>query len=412
MFARSASGLPLVLAALVHLGSAPLRAQSPAPSARSIEARGGEVGLQTEDLAALRWRELGPAITSGRITRFAVDPRDTDVIYTASASGGAWKTINAGTTWDPVFAHERTASLGAIALDPSNPDVVWLGTGEQNSVRSSSFGDGVYRSLDGGLTWEHRGLESSRHVGRIVVHPDDSDVVFVAAMGSLWGPGGERGLYRTRDGGENWERVLAIDEHTGVVEVAMDPRDPEVLFAATFQRERRQWSMVGGGPGSGLHRSDDGGETWRRVEGGFPTEPLGRIGVTFCSGQPDTMYASAVGPTGGIFRSDDAGATWERRNAQIQSHWFYGELVCDPEDPDRLYVPMTPLYVSDDGGRTFRNLVRSAVHVDHHTLWVNPDDPTHLMVGNDGGVYVSRDRGEQWTWQQNLPVMQLYTAGV
>ncbi|MBT8335639.1 MAG: glycosyl hydrolase, partial [Gemmatimonadetes bacterium] len=291
MFARSASGLPLVLAALVHLGSAPLPGQAPGPTPPPSDAADPEVGLQTEDLAALRWRELGPAITSGRITAFAVDPRDTDVIYTASASGGAWKTVNAGTTWDPIFEHERTTSLGAIALDPSNPDVIWLGTGEQNSVRSSSFGDGVYRSLDGGLTWEHRGLESSRHVGRIVVHSDDSDVVFVAAMGSLWGPGGERGLYRTRDGGKSWERVLAIDEHTGVVEVAMDPRDPEVLFAATFQRERRQWSMVGGGPGSGLHRSDDGGDTWRRVEGGFPTEPLGRIGVTFCSGQPDTMYA-------------------------------------------------------------------------------------------------------------------------
>jgi photosystem II stability/assembly factor-like uncharacterized protein len=368
--------------------------------------------LRAQDLAELRWRELGPAITSGRITAFAVHPNDTRVIYAASASGGLWKTENAGTTWRPVFERQGSVSLGAVALDPSNPSVVWLGTGEANSVRSSSFGDGVYRSDDAGATWRHMGLEGSRHVGRILVHPGNPDVVFVAALGSLWGPNPERGLYRTTDGGANWTRVLGVSDHTGVVEVRMDPRDSDVLFAAAFQRERRQWSMLGGGPEGGLFRSDDGGDSWTRVGGGFPTGPVGRIGIAFCAGSPGTLYASAVGPEGGIFRSDDGGATWERRNARIQSHWFYGELVCDPADADRLYVPMTPLNVSEDGGRTFRDLVQTAVHVDHHTLWVSPDDPEHLMVGNDGGIYVSRDRGEHWLWQSNVPAMQLYAAAV
>ncbi|MGW8266082.1 MAG: VPS10 domain-containing protein, partial [Longimicrobiales bacterium] len=375
-------------------------------------AQGRNPTLTTTDLQGYRWRELGPAVTSGRITAFAVRPDDPDVIFAATASGGAWKTENGGTTWRPVFHEEGSVSLGAISLDPSNPEVVWIGTGEQNSVRSSSFGDGVYRSDDGGESWQHMGLRESRHVGRILIHPNDPDVVFVAAMGSLWGPNPERGLYKTTDGGSNWAKVLGPSEYTGVVEVVMDPRNPDILFAATFQRERRQWSMLGGGPESGLFRSTDGGETWSRVEGGFATGNLGRIGITYCPGSPEILFASAVGPDGGIFRSADGGATWERRNGAIQSHWYYGEVVCDPADPDRLYVPMTPLYVSDDGGTTFRDLVRTAVHVDHHTLWVNPDDPTHLMVGNDGGIYISRDRGESWLWQSNLPVMQLYTVSV
>jgi photosystem II stability/assembly factor-like uncharacterized protein len=368
--------------------------------------------LRATDLDALQWRELGPAITSGRIIAFAVDPGDTRVIYAASASGGAWKTENGGTTWRPVFENEGSVSIGAIALDPSNPETVWVGTGEQNSVRSSSFGNGVYRSDDGGTTWRHMGLEESRHVGRILVHPRNPDVVFVAAMGSLWGPNPERGLYRTNDGGESWTKVLEISEYTGVVEVKMDPRNPDILFAAAFQRERRQWSMLGGGSEGGLFRSGDGGDSWTRVAAGFPTGEVGRIGIEYCPGSPGTLYASAVGPEGGIFRSDDGGASWERRNTDIQSHWYYGELVCDPQDADRLYVPMTPLYMSEDGGRTFRSLVQTAVHVDHHTLWVNPRDPEHLMLGNDGGIYISRDRGESWLWQSNVPVMQLYTVAV
>lgn len=369
-------------------------------------------GLAEADLAALQWREIGSAAPSGRVARFAVHPHDTRVIYAATASGGLWKTVNAGTTWESIFENQATVSMGDVALTPGDPDIVWVGTGEQNSVRSSQFGDGVYRSRDGGETWQHMGLEGSRHVGRILIHPDNPDVVYVAALGSLWGPNEERGLYRTTDGGESWTRLLRPSEYTGVVEVQMHPENPEVLFAATFQRERRMWSMVGGGDESGLYRSDDGGETWRRVGNGFPTGSVGRIGVTFCPSSPDTMYATAVGPEGGTFRSTDGGRSWERRNADVQSHWYYGELVCDPADPERLYVPVTPLLMSEDGGETFTEIAETQVHADHHTLWVNPRDPEHLMTGNDGGIYVSRDGGKLWQWQSNLPVMQLYTVSV
>jgi len=369
-------------------------------------------GLRESDLAALEWREVGSAAPSGRIARFAVHPEDTRIIYAASASGGLWKTVNAGTTWESIFNGQPTISMGDVALTPSNPDIVWLGTGEQNNVRSSQFGNGVYRSNDGGQTWRHMGLVGSRHVGRILIHPDNPDIVYVAALGSLWGPNDERGLYRTTDGGETWERLLRPSAYTGVVEVQMHPDNPDVLYAATFQRERRMWSMVGGGDESGLYRSNDGGDSWSRVENGFPTSAIGRVGVTFCPGNSNTMYATAVGPDGGTFRSTDGGESWEQRNADVQSHWYYGELVCDPENPDRLYVPATKFLMSEDGGKTFERIAETAVHGDHHTLWVNPDDPSHLIVGNDGGVYVSRDGGELWQWQSNLPVMQLYTVSV
>ncbi|MEO1201388.1 MAG: glycosyl hydrolase [Pseudomonadota bacterium] len=369
-------------------------------------------GLSESDLASLAWREVGTASPSGRIARFAVHPDDTRIIYAATASGGLWKTVNGGTTWNPIFEHQSTVSMGEVALTPGNPDVVWVGTGEQNSVRSSQFGDGVYRSDDGGVTWRHMGLTGSRHVGRILIHPDDPDTVYVAALGSLWGPNDERGLFRTTDGGETWTNLLRPSDYTGVVEVRMHPENPDILFAATFQRERRMWSMVGGGEEGGLYRSNDGGETWSEVGNGFPTTAVGRVGVTFCPGAPDTMYATAVGPDGGTFRSTDGGDSWERRNAEIKSHWYYGEMVCDPENPDRLYMPLTPLLRSDDGGETFERIIENQVHSDNHTLWVNPKDADHLILGNDGGVYISRDGGEFWEWQSNIPVMQLYTVGV
>lgn len=369
-------------------------------------------GLTADDLAALEWREVGTAAPSGRIARFAVHPEDTEIIYVASASGGLWKSVNGGVTWEPVFENQSTVSMGDVAIDPNDPETIWVGTGEQNNVRSSQFGDGVYKSTDGGETWQHMGLEGSRHIGRVLIHPDDPDTVYIAALGSLWGPNEERGLFRTTDGGETWQRLLRPSRYTGVVEVQMHPQDPDILFAATFQRERRMWSMVGGGDEGGLWRSDDGGESWTRVGGGFPTGPVGRVGVTFCPNHPNTMYATAVGPDGGTFRSTDGGETWERRNEEVQSHWYYGEVYCDPENPDKVYVPMTPLLMSEDGGETFKNIAEEQVHADNHTFWINPDDPDHLMVGNDGGVYISRDGGETWEWQSNLPVMQLYTVAV
>jgi photosystem II stability/assembly factor-like uncharacterized protein len=366
--------------------------------------------LTPQDLAALQWREVGTAAPSGRITRFAVHPTDQRIIYAASASGGLWKTVNGGTSWKPIFEKQNTVSMGVVTLDPNDPNTIWVGTGEQNSVRSSQYGDGVYRSKDGGETWEHMGLKESRHIGRILIDPQDSNTIYVAALGSLWGPNEERGLYRSKDGGKTWVRLLRPSKSTGVVEVAMHPTNPKILYAATFQRERRIWSMLGGGDEGGLWRSTDGGERWDRVGNGFPTTAVGRVGVTFCPSNPDIMYATAVGPSGGTFRSADGGASWERRSATMQSHWYYGEIFCDPANTERVYAPMTPLLRSEDGGKTFANIVESQVHADHHTLWINPKDPDHLMVGNDGGVYISRDAGKRWTWMSNLPVMQLYTV--
>jgi photosystem II stability/assembly factor-like uncharacterized protein len=367
-------------------------------------------GLVPDDLKSLEWREVGTAMPSGRIARFAVHPTDQRIIYAASASGGLWKTVNAGATWTPIFEKQGSVSMGAVTLDPKDPNTVWLGTGEQNNVRSSLYGDGVYRSKDGGATWEHMGLKDSRHIGRILVHPNDSNTVYVAALGSLWGAGEERGLYRTRDGGKTWTRLLRPSQVTGVVEVAMHPGNPNILYAATFQRERRQWSMIGGGSEGGLWRSTDGGDTWVRVGNGFPTTAVGRVGVTFCPGKPDVMYATAVGPDGGTFRSTDGGNSWERRNKDIQSHWYYGEIFCDPMNPERIYVPTTPLSRSDDGGKSFTNVLKGQVHADNHTMWINPKDSDHLILGNDGGMYTSRDGGQRWTWQSNLPLMQLYTV--
>jgi len=397
-----------VLLAALMMSAPTLTAQRPGPAAPAA-AR----GLDPAILDALRFRNIGPAVTGGRIVEFAVPEDDADTIYVATASGGAWKTTNGGTTWTPIFDHARTVSIGAITVARANPHVVWIGTGEANSVRSSSWGDGVYKSTDGGQSWTHMGLETSQHVGRIVIHPTDTDTVYVAALGALWGANEERGLYKTTDGGKTWTRSLEISRHTGVVDVAMDPRDPNVLYAAAFQRERRYYSFLGGGPEGGLHKSVDGGRTWTKLSHGLPREHVGRVGIAVCPSRPDRLYAAIVGPDGGIFRSEDRGESWERRTDRLSTHWYYGQIYCDPANPERVYVPMTPFHVSDDGGRTFRSdFARPNVHADHHTFWVNPKNPRHMLLGNDGGIYISRDAGTTWDFQDHLSITQFYTVAV
>ena len=372
-------------------------------------------GWQDADYAGLAFREIGPAIASGRVGDFAVDPRDKSHYYVAVASGGVWETRNAGVTYQPVFDGEGSYSIGCVTLAPADPDIVWVGSGENNSQRSVSYGDGVYRSLDGGQSWKNMGLERSLHIGRILVHPTDSDVVYVAAMGPLWGPGGDRGVYKSTDGGESWELVLEIDENTGAVDLVLDPSDPDVLYASTYQRRRHTWTLINGGPGSGIHKSTDGGRSWTRLAGGLPSVDLGRIGLAVAPKQPGTVYAiiEAAQGKGGFFRSVNGGMTWQKMSDYVAgSPQYYNELVADPVNPDRVYSMDTFLQVTEDGGRTWTRLSVRSKHVDDHALWIDPTDTDHLLAGCDGGIYESFDRGQNWRFMPNLPVTQFYRVAV
>ena len=366
--------------------------------------------MSTATFNGLRLRSIGPAFTSGRVVGLAVDPNNPSHYFVAAASGGVWKTLNAGTTWTPVFDREGSYSIGCIVLDPKNPLTVWVGTGENNSQRSVSYGNGVYRSDDGGKTWKNVGLKSSEHIGRIAIDPKDSNIVYVAAQGPLWGPGGDRGLYKTTDGGKTWKQILKISEHTGVTDVVIDPQNPETLYAAAYQRRRHMWTLVDGGPESALYKSTDAGATWNKLRAGLPTTELGRIGLTISPVDSNVIYATveAADRKGGIFRSNDRGGSWERRNEFDAGAMYYSRIVADPKDVDRVYVMNVFLMVSDDGGRTLRRLGEKSKHVDNHEIWIDTNNTDHYLVGCDGGVYESYDRGANWDFKRNLPVTQFY----
>ena len=325
-----------------------------------------------------------------------------------------WKTVNGGATWQPVFDTQGSFSIGWITLDPKRPNVVWVGTGERNSQRSVGYGDGVYRSDDGGRSWTNVGLKSSEHIGRIVIDPKNSDTVYVAAQGPLWAPGGDRGLYKTTDGGSTWAQVLKISEHTGVSDVVVDPRNPDVVIASAYQRRRHFFTMINGGPESAIHRSTDGGKTWKKVTTGLPDEQLGRIGLAISPVNPDIVYANveAANSKGGIYRSTDNGVTWEKRSDYNQGSMYYGDVFADPVNVERIYVPDVIFQVSDDGGKTLRSLGTRNMHVDNHIIWVDPANTSHLLVGNDGGLYRSHDRGAHWLFFENLPITQFYDIDV
>ncbi len=395
------------------LVAAPILA-APKPAVKS-EVKPETAASKDSPLAALPFRNLGPAVTSGRVGDIAIDARKPDTWYVAAASGGVWKTLNGGTTWTPIFDKENSFSIGCITIDPRDPLTVWVGTGENNSQRSVAYGDGVYRSLDGGKTWENMGLKTSEHIAKILVDPRDSRVVFVASQGPLWKEGGERGLYKSTDGGKTWKAVLTVDAHTGVTDVLMDPRNPDVMYAASYQRRRHVWGMVDGGPGAGIHKSLDGGQTWTRLKEGLPKEDMGRIGLAIPEGEPDTVYATieAANKAGGFFRSTDGGRNWERRNEMVSgSAQYYQELFCDPKDPKRVYSMDTWMQVTEDGGKTWRRVGETHKHVDNHALWIDPANTDHLISGCDGGVYESRDRGATWEFKANLPIIQYYRVAV
>ncbi|MGH9362535.1 MAG: VPS10 domain-containing protein, partial [Thermoanaerobaculia bacterium] len=368
-----------------------------------------------ETFAGLALRGIGPAVASGRIIDIAIHPGDESTWYVAAASGGVWKTTNAGTTWAPIFDQQGSYSIGCVTVDPQDPLVVWVGTGENNSQRSVSYGDGVYKSTDGGRTWENVGLKASEHIGRIAIDPRDSNVVYVAAQGPLWSAGGDRGLYKTTDGGKSWKPVLQISEHTGVTDVVLDPRDPDVVYAAAHQRRRHVWGVIAGGPESGLHKSADGGATWKKLANGLPSEELGRIGLAVAPSDPGVLYAivEAANRGGGFYRSQDGGSSWEKRSDYVSgSSQYYQEIFVDPHDHERVYSMDTWAQVSEDGGKTFRRLGEKFKHVDNHALWIEPDDTEHLLMGCDGGIYESFDRGATWDFKSNLSLAQFYRVAV
>ena len=389
--------------------------------AQDEPSRGGRRGGGSEDpinsgtFAGLRVRQIGPAFISGRISQIAVFPDDSNHYLVAEASGGVWLTYNNGTTWTPVFDNYGSYSIGTITIDPKNPSIVWLGTGENNNQRSVSYGDGVYRSDDAGRTWRNVGLKLTEHIARILVDPRDSNVVYVAAPGPLWKGGGERGLYKTTDGGKTWSQsLIKVGEYTGCSDVIMDPRNPDILLAATHQRQRKYFGIIHGGPESGLWRSMDAGKTWTAVRGGFPTGELGRIGLDRAPSRPNIVYAQVEGPEnrGGLYRSADNGVTWEKRNSYDQQGQYYSKVQVDPADPDRVYIQGVNIMVSDDGGRTLTALPTRNKHVDNHDIWVDPKNNSHYLVGCDGGLYESFDRAANWVFKANLPTAQLYDVTV
>jgi photosystem II stability/assembly factor-like uncharacterized protein len=364
-------------------------------------------------LAGMEARSIGPAAMSGRIAAIESSSAHPEIVYVGAASGGVWKSTDGGLTWNPVFDDQPVASIGAIALDPTNPDVVWVGTGEGNPRNSLSVGNGIYKSLDGGRTWQHLGLEKTEHIDRIFVDPSDPRVVYVAALGQVWGENPERGVYKTDDGGATWKRVLYVDERTGAADLAMDPTNPRKLFAALWDFRRWPWFFRSGGPGSGLYVTYDGGAHWKRMteDDGLPKGDLGRIGLAISPSDPNVVYALVEAEQSALLRSADGGATWKSVNtdADVSPRPFYfGHIHVDAADPNRIYRLATVLTVSDDGGKTFTTLGGRSLHPDHHAFWIDPKNASHLWDGNDGGVGESRDRGQTWRFVANLPVAQFY----
>ena len=375
-------------------------------------------GLLADSLLAdVKFRSIGPAFMSGRIADLAIHPNDENVWYVAVGSGGVWKTENAGVTWQPLFDEQPVYSIGSITIDPSNPNTLWVGSGENVGGRHVGYGDGVYQSTDGGQSWQNMGLKESQHISKIIVHPEDPNTIWVAAQGPLWSPGGERGLYRSTDGGQTWNKTLGDDEWTGVTDIAIDPRDPQVLYAATWQRHRNVAAYMGGGPGSGLHRSTDGGATWEELTNGLPESNMGKIGLAISPQKPDVLYAAIEldRRTGGLYKSEDRGASWKKMSDAVSGATgphYYQELYASPHQFDKLYLVDVRMQVSDDGGATFRTMKEEHKHSDNHAIAFKPSDPNYLLVGTDGGLYESFDDEANWRFVDNLPITQYYKVAV
>lgn len=371
--------------------------------------------FKASTFSGLKMRSIGPAFMSGRIADVVKDPTNPSTWYVATASGGVWKTMNNATTWTPIFDRYDSYTTGAIAIDPTNPNILWLGTGENASQRSAGYGDGVYKSLDAGRSWTNVGLKQSEHIGKILLDPRDPNVVYVAAQGPLWAPGGDRGLYKTMDGGKSWELVLTISENTGVTDVVLDPRNPDILYAASYQRRRHVGILVAGGPESAIFKSVDGGKNWKKLSRGLPSGDKGRIALAVSPQQPDIVYAHIAAEEGksGFFRSSDQGESWRKKSDYIiVDPQYYGEIYPDPHQFDKVYVMDMMIHYTEDGGANFQRLNTRNKHVDNHALLFDPIDPDYLMVGSDGGLYESWDKGDSWKHVANLPLTQFYRVGI
>ncbi|TRX57801.1 hypothetical protein FNH22_14985 [Fulvivirga sp. M361] len=376
-----------------------------------------------ELLKGMKTRSIGPAGMSGRVTAIDVVHNSGNVIYAGTASGGLWKSESGGIHWKPIFDDEKVMSIGSVAIQQDNPDVVWAGTGEGNPRNSLNGGYGIYKSLDAGKTWNLMGLEKTRNIHRIIIHKDDPNTVYVGAIGSPWGEHPERGVFKTTDGGKTWDKVLYINEKTGAADLVADPSNPNKLFAAMWEHRRKPWTFHSGGPGSGLYVTVDGGENWKKIteEEGFPKGDLGRIGVTVARSNPKRVYALVESEKNALYRSDDGGFKWQKVNdkpGEIGNRpFYYGEIYADPKNENRLYTIFTYVNVSEDAGKSFKQLmpaygVNNGVHPDHHAWWIHPENPDYIIEGNDGGLNITRDRGKSWRFVENLPLAQFYHINV
>ena len=376
---------------------------------------GSEPAKAVEALKGLQFRELGPAIMGGRVDDFAVVESDPKIVFVGMASGGVWKTTNAGTTWEPLFDKESVPTIGDITLAPSDPSIVWVGSGEANNRQSSSWGDGAFKSTDGGKTWTKMGLGDTHHIGRIVIHPVNPGVIYVAALGHLWGPNHDRGVFKTTDGGKSWTQSLYINEDTGVVDIAMDPQSPDTLYAAAYERRRTAFGFNGGGPHGAIYKTTDGGATWKKLTKGLPYEKggdVGRIGLDIYRKNPDIVYAVVQHAQGGIFRSEDKGETWTRMSDTDPRPSYYSNVRVDPGNDLRIWVLGAQMFFSEDGGKTFSTRRITRIHGDFHALWINPADSNQMIAGSDGGIHWSYDAGRTWDFVNTIPLGQFYEIGV
>lgn len=361
-------------------------------------------------VSSLSFRMVGPALTSGRIADIAVHPKNKDTWYVAAAAGGVWYTNNHGITFSPIFDNYGSYSIACVELAPSNPNTVWVGSGENNNQRSVSYGDGVYKSLDGGKSFTNMGLKTTEHIGNIIIHPTNENIVWVAAYGPVWSSGGERGVYKTIDGGKTWERTLFVSNETGISEIAIDPTNPEILYAAAHQRRRSESTYIGGGPESTLYKSTDGGKTWKEIAAGLPKTDMGRIGIAVSPSDANYVYAIVEGRygKGGVYRSINKGESWSKQGDFSTSGNYYQEIFCDPFDKNKVFAMDTYLHHSEDGGKTFKETGESNKHVDNHCIWIDPANTDHWLVGCDGGLYETYTHAKEWFYYANLPIIQFY----